>query len=649
MLSPGDVVGDYEIEELIGAGGMAVVYRARHRILGSTHAVKILKPHLVRSEEQRERFLAEGRIQARIKHSSIVEVTGVLVEPGVAGLVMAYLDGPTLTERIAECSLSIQQIEDIILPLLDGVAAVHALDIVHRDLKPDNIKLLADGRPVLFDFGVARLISAGAEATVGHRQKFRTRAGRRMGTPGYMSPEQIEGDLSVNARTDVFALGCILYELISGEKAYDGESDFTIMKAIVDGAHAPLAGLTPEAPAALVACAERAMSRSPGDRPADAAALRTDVVRALASATPEEKPAPTAPILRHRRWPVLLLLALLSVTAAGIGGGAWAWSAARAAQADRLAAEAMVLLEHHKTDEKANQDPAILLAARSTAQEARDVASTPAALGAVALTTVWSQGWQLARFDADAVNAHLHEIDVLSQQAARAGSGEGALARALVASTACAQLTAADPRRAPLCADASRQFEAAARALDGDDRAWLRFEVWWTGAEHHNRLAAGWWAAGARARAQSEWRHTLVHCRAGTRDITAAPVNDVFLARQCLIAAGGAGQYSEYVGWGRWLAGHDLATEGAVTDWSLARIYRAAHPDCRALPRARISGSAWTPVVDTAAARRCHHAGLLTLSCDQRARGVLTKPDRVHPMVQGIARAAGASRASCLL
>ena len=211
------------------------------------------------------------------------------------------------------------------------------------------------------------------------------------------------------------------------------------------------------------------------------------------------------------------------------------------------------------------------------------------------------------------------------------------------------RLPAADARRPPLCEEASDQYEAAARILTNDDRAWLRFEVWWTAAEHHNRLAAGWWEAGNRTRAQTEWERTLALCRAGTRDISAAPVNDIFLARQCLIAAGGAEQYSEYLGWGRWLAGHDQATEGTLTDGSIARIYRAAHPDCRTLPRARGRSSAWIPRAETTTARRCYYAGLLTLSCTEQARAVQAELSRSDPMVSGLRQAARASSGACYL
>ncbi|MFT5684038.1 MAG: serine/threonine protein kinase, partial [Myxococcota bacterium] len=306
MLSAGDVVGDYEVVSLVGQGGMAMVYQARHRILGTTHAIKILNPRLATSEEIRERFLAEGRIQARIKHSNIVDVTGVIVEPGVAGLVMTFLDGPTLAEHIAGRMLPPEEIAALMLPLLSGVAAVHALGIVHRDLKPDNIKV-CDGVPVLFDFGVARLTTDSAADEVGHRKRFKTRAGRRMGTPGYMSPEQVEGDPSVDARTDVFALGCILYEMLSGKRAFEGESEFIIMKAIVNTDRIALAEAAPDAPPAVVACTERALSHQASARYPDATSMRADLITAL---TPEPEPTATAPPEKKRRrvWPMVLVL-----------------------------------------------------------------------------------------------------------------------------------------------------------------------------------------------------------------------------------------------------------------------------------------------------------------------------------------------------
>ncbi|MFT5685557.1 MAG: hypothetical protein ACI8RZ_006511, partial [Myxococcota bacterium] len=337
--------------------------------------------------------------------------------------------------------------------------------------------------------------------------------------------------------------------------------------------------------------------------------------------------------------PMVLVLLGIGGIGAIICGGAFTKSVAQQMVAKAAAAEAMETLRHHKTDHAANTDPALLEKARSQATRAREIATTSETLGAEALAEVWSQGWQLSSFDADAVNATFHEINTLTRQAADAGSGEGALARAIVASTACARLPATDDRRSALCEEAGVRFYEAASRLDSDDRAWLRFEVWWTAAEHHNLLAAGWWAVGRTENAESEWQQTLTICAQGSADISAAPVNDIFLARQCLIAAGGTRHYGEYVDWAHWLRGHDEAAEGALSLWNAARIFRAAQPDCRDLSRSASLKNRWIPKARTDTARRCYYAGLRALSCDEQADEVREYLDRSDLLVAGIRQA----------
>ncbi len=307
--------------------------------------------------------------------------------------------------------------------------------------------------------------------------------------------------------------------------------------------------------------------------------------------------------------------------------------------ADAGAAEAMATLEHYKTDPLANNDPALLVEARQQAADARELATTPQTLGAEALAEVWGQGWQLTSFDTDAVNAHFRDIDALTRQATRHESGEGMLARAIFASAVCARLPAADSRREGLCQEASERFSEAKALLLGDDRAWLRFEVWWTAAEHHNRLAAGWWGVGQSENAAAEWLRTLTICGQGSSDISAAPVNDIFLARPCLVAAGGTQHYTEYVGWARWLRGHDEAAEGTLSDWSAAHIYRAAAPDCQGLTRSSTRTQRWIPRARSDDARRCYYAGLMALSCEDAAREVRGYLDRSDPLLDAVLQA----------
>ena len=276
LLEPGTTVGrgQYVVAGVCGTGGMATVYLVRHVVLESEHALKVLAPDLAREESHRERFLAEGRILAQLKHPNLVSVTDVVVEkggpglgPGVAGLVQEYLRGETLEEHLdRRGALPIEEIVAILGPVLEAVHQVHEAGIVHRDLKPSNIFLETQVggavRPVVLDFGIARVTS---EAAIRHQPKRRTRTGATLGTAHYMSPEQVRASGSVDRRTDVFALGAVLFEMITGHVAFDGDSEFDVMRRIVDGELVRGQDLPPVEPR-LDAVVQRAIASRPEDR-----------------------------------------------------------------------------------------------------------------------------------------------------------------------------------------------------------------------------------------------------------------------------------------------------------------------------------------------------------------------------------------------
>ncbi|HYO68257.1 MAG TPA: serine/threonine-protein kinase, partial [Archangium sp.] len=235
LLQPGTQLdGRYEVVRLLGQGGMAAVYEVRHLGLHSTHALKVLNADLALSDDIRGRFLAEGRIQARLRHPHIVQVTEIVTTP-VAGLVMDYIEGPTLGEFCRGQGLEPRVLLEVFLPVLDAMEEAHKRGVVHRDLKPDNIIIGKDSRgrlrPMVTDFGIAKLVDQGPGG------KARTQAGARMGTLLYMSPEQIRGAGEVDARTDIFSLGAILYEATTGKIAFHASSDFDTMKSIVEGTY----------------------------------------------------------------------------------------------------------------------------------------------------------------------------------------------------------------------------------------------------------------------------------------------------------------------------------------------------------------------------------------------------------------------------
>lgn len=231
---------------------MAIVYRVRHEQLGSEHALKLLT---VSSKSIRARLLQEGRVQATLRHENIVSVTDVVTIGDAPGLVMELVKGPTLEDLLSHKKLSLDQVDLLAQGILRGVAAAHRQELIHRDLKPANILLeLGHGRivPKVADFGLAKVLDAGGGMS-------QTRSGMAMGTPHYMAPEQIRDAKSVDARTDVFALGAIFYEMVSGERAFPGEDMLTIFSAIAGGKARPIRENCPDLPEYMAAAIEGAL------------------------------------------------------------------------------------------------------------------------------------------------------------------------------------------------------------------------------------------------------------------------------------------------------------------------------------------------------------------------------------------------------
>jgi serine/threonine protein kinase len=270
--SPGSRLGAwYSIEEQIGQGGMATVYRARHTVLDSRHAIKVLQPHLAADRELRLRFLEEGRIQAGMNHPHVLPITDLINEPGCAGLVMRWLDGSDLRGRLETGPVSLSDALTWTLQTLSALGHVHEQGVIHRDLKPENLfleRIRGGVHLQVMDFGIAKVVD-----------KQRTRTGVAMGSLCYMSPEQIQDPRGVDHRSDLFAMGAILYELVCGRVAFDGQTDFEVMTRITEGRYPPLSESIPDAPV-LADIIRRALMVDRAERFASADAF-ADALRAI--------------------------------------------------------------------------------------------------------------------------------------------------------------------------------------------------------------------------------------------------------------------------------------------------------------------------------------------------------------------------------
>ena len=350
----GSKLGSYEVEEEIGRGGMGVVYRAHQPNLQRQVAVKVLLPHLAKDAEFVERFLREARSAARLHHPGLVTIFDVGDIDGTYYFSMQWLQGKTLEEKLEEPGqLPVEEVVGVVSQMAAALGFAHEAGVVHRDVKPANVIVDLHGRAVLTDFGIAK---AGNETRL-------TRVGASVGSPDYMAPEQISGG-SMDARTDLYALGVLLHHLLTGEPPYTGDAPIAVAYQHLNAPVPSVREKRPEVPPELDEVVARLMAKAPEDRFQSAdellAALRaipglemagpptgigTMPIAAVADrpAEPAGAAAVEPPVAPERSNLARAALAVIaSRSSAGACSGAWAatarWSPARADPAGAVAA-----------------------------------------------------------------------------------------------------------------------------------------------------------------------------------------------------------------------------------------------------------------------------------------------------------------------
>jgi len=320
-LSAGTRLGPYEIVEALGAGGMGEVYRARDTRLDRCVAVKILPSHLSCTPELKSRFEREAKTLSSVSHPHICHLYDVGSQDGVDFLVMELLEGETLAARLMKGPLPLQEVLKIGIEIADALARAHRLGIIHRDLKPSNIMLTKSGAK-LMDFGLAKpstlaavitpTSSAAATATLQSPATPISTVGMVVGTIHYMAPEQIEGK-EADARSDVFALGAVLYEMATGHRAFDGKSHLSVASAILQKDPLPVTTVKPASPSSLDFVIRTCLAKDPDDRFQTAHDVKLQLAWLLQSGSAASKPSPSELLPRRYMGVVIGLAAAFAV------------------------------------------------------------------------------------------------------------------------------------------------------------------------------------------------------------------------------------------------------------------------------------------------------------------------------------------------
>ncbi len=321
-LAAGSRLGPYEIVSPLGAGGMGEVYKARDTRLGRTVAVKVLPTHIALSPEVRQRFEREAKTISQLSHPHICALYDVGREGETEYLVMEYLEGETLSDRLVKGPLTLEQTLKYGVEIAEALDTAHRREIVHRDLKPGNVMLTKSGVKLL-DFGLAKAVApAGPISALTSLPTMAggaslTQEGTILGTVQYMAPEQLEGK-EADARTDIFAFGAVLYEIATGKKAFAGASQASLIAAILEREPAPISSIQPMTPPTLDRVVKTCLAKDPEERWQSAGDLMRELrwISGGESATDARAPMPLKGIRRQAPWAAAAVLLLSTVALA---------------------------------------------------------------------------------------------------------------------------------------------------------------------------------------------------------------------------------------------------------------------------------------------------------------------------------------------
>ena len=312
----GRQLGSYQVVSLLGVGGMGEVYQARDTKLGRDVAVKVLPPGLIHDADRLARFQREARMLASLNHPNIATIHGQEQFDGVHYLVMELVPGATLAERITKGALPLDEALKISTQIAEALEAAHEKNVIHRDLKPANVKVTPEGRVKVLDFGLAKAFAGEGEKGSSQAPTL-SEEGRILGTPAYMSPEQARG-LVVDKRTDIWAFGCLLYELLTGKAAFRGETVSDTLARVLER-EPDWQGLPPSIPVKVQDLLHRSLEKDSYRRMRDIGDARIELLDALRGTARQE-------VSGEKRFKMTRRAAIGALAGAGAGAAGLATS-----------------------------------------------------------------------------------------------------------------------------------------------------------------------------------------------------------------------------------------------------------------------------------------------------------------------------------